>query len=273
MVRADIHTHTQFSHAMNSIPEMYEAAREKGLEIYGFSEHSPRPAGYNYSSDYQAKLVEAFPTYISEVQALCRSSASPRVLLGLEVDYIDEEPEFMKKAATSADYDYIIGGLHFLGTWGFDASLKEWEPKPLDERYAIYAHYYENLYRMSRSGLVNIVAHPDLVKIFTLDTFNSWLELPSSLSLVRRTLESFKEHDLIMEVSSAGIRKPCNEPYPGPKIMQMAAELDLKISISSDAHATAQIAFAFGQLEDYVKSFGFKEYYVVEKRQKRALGF
>lgn len=273
MVRADIHTHTQFSHAMNSVGEMYEAAKEKGLEVYGFAEHAPRPAGYNYPSDYQPKLAAAFPAYISEVQTLCRSSASPGVLLGLEVDYIPDEPEFMRKAADSADYDYIVGGLHFQGTWGFDFSRKDWEPKPLAERYAIYARYYEDLYKMSKSGLVDIVAHPDLVKIFTLDTFNSWLELPASVDLVRRTLESFKKHALIMEVSSSGIRKPCNEPYPCPKIMKIAAELGLMISISSDAHASSQIAFAFDQIEDYVKSFGFKEYYVMEKRRKRALGF
>lgn len=273
MVKADIHTHTMFSHAVNSVAEMYEAAKEKGLEIYGFSEHSPRPAGYSYPSDYQPKLLAAFPTYISEVQTLCRNSVSPKVLLGLEVDFIPDETEFMQKAVSSADYDYIIGGLHFQGSWGFDSSLKDWEPKSSAERYAVYAQYYEDLYKMSESGLVDIVAHPDLVKMFTLDTFNSWLELPTSVDLVRRALESIKQRDLIMEVSSAGVRKPCNEPYPGPKIMKMAAEIGLKISISSDAHATSQIAFAFDQIEDYVKSFGFREYHVVEKRQKRALGF
>lgn len=273
MVRADIHTHTVFSHAQNSVAEMFEAAGAKGLEIYGFSEHSPRPAGYSYPTDYQDKLVAAFPAYISEVQALCRDSEAPRVLLGLEVDYIPAEPEFMRRAVASADFDYVIGGLHFQDDWGFDASLKDWEPKPEAERRAIYARYYEDLYTMSRSGLVDIVAHPDLIKMFTLESFNAWLELPASVAMVRRALESIRDNGLLMEVSSAGIRKPCNEPYPGPKIMRMAADLGLKISISSDAHATGQIAFAFDQLEDYVKGFGFGEYYVVEKRARRALGF
>lgn len=273
MVRADIHTHTQFSHAMNSVEEMYNMAKEKGLEIYGFSEHSPRPAGYSYPNDYQAKLVASFPTYIKEVQALCRNSSSPKVLLGLEIDYIPAEQDFMKKAIAAADYDYIIGGLHFQDSWGFDSSLKDWEAKSLPERFAIYARYYEDIYKMSKSGLVDIVAHPDLIKIFTRESFEAWLELPASLNLVRRTLESIKANDLIMELSSAGIRKPCNEPYPGPKIMQIAADIGVKISISSDAHATAQIAFAYEQLEKYAKKFGFKEYYVVEKRRHRALSF
>lgn len=273
MIKADIHTHTAFSHALNSVAEMYAAAKEKGLEIYGFSEHSPRPAGYNYPSDYQPKLLAAFPTYINEVQALCLNSAAPKVLLGLEVDYIREEPGFMREAVAAAGYDYIIGGLHFQGTWGFDASLKDWEPKNLEERHAIYARYYDDICAMAQSGLVDIVAHPDLIKMFTLDSFNNWLERPEATAQVRRAFEAIRDNGLIMEVSTAGIRKPCNEPYPGPKIMELAAELGLKISVSSDAHSTSQIAFAFEQVESYVKSFGFKEYYVVEKRQKRALSF
>lgn len=273
MVKADIHTHTKFSHAMASVDEMYFAAKDKGLEIYGFSEHSPRPAGYSYPSDYQDKLVAAFPSYLSEVQALCRISKSPKVLLGLEVDYIHSEPEFMKNAIAEADYDYVIGGLHFQDTWGFDNNLWDWEQLSIPERFACYARYYEDLYKMSKSGLVDIAAHPDLIKMFTIESFNAWLELPASIALIRRTLESFRDNDLIMELSSAGIRKPCHEPYPGPKIMRLAAELCLKISVSSDAHATSQIGFAFEELEQYAKNFGFTEYYIVEKRQKRALKF
>lgn len=217
--------------------------------------------------------MEAFPAYISEVEALRRSSAAPKVLLGLEVDYIAAEPEFMQKAIAAADYDYIIGGLHFQDTWGFDASLKDWEPKTLPERFAVYARYYEDLYKMSKSGLVDIVAHPDLVKLFTPESFNAWLDIPASGVLLRRTLASIRDNGLLMEVSSAGMRKPCNEPYPGPRIMRLAAELGLKISISSDAHSTTQIAFAYDKLEAYVKSFGFTEYYILEKRKQRALRF
>lgn len=273
MIRADIHTHTEFSHALSSVEEMYSAAKDKGLEIYGFSEHSPRPDAYTYPKDYQEKLLAAFPSYISKVQSLCLKEGAPKVLLGLEVDYIPAEPAFMKKAVESAPYDYIIGGLHFQGKWGFDASLDDWAGKSQEERFAIYARYYEDLHTMAQSGLVDIVAHPDLIKMFTLESFNEWLERPEARGGILRTLTAIRDNGLIMEVSTAGIRKPCNEPYPGPKIMRMAADLGLKISISSDAHAISQIAFAYAEIEDYVKSFGFNEYWIVEKRQKRALSF
>ncbi len=274
MIKADFHTHTNYSHAAHSVLEMYMAAKERGIAIYGFSEHSPRPAGYNYTPDYQEKLQARYAQYINEVQALCRGNSEAfKVLLGLEVDYIPAELNFGRQAVQAAAFDYVIGGLHFQGNWGFDGDAADWEKLSVNERFACYARYYEDMISMCKSGLVDIIAHPDLIKIYSIDTFNAWLALPESSALVRKALTEMRERDLIMEVSSAGLRKPCGEIYPGPAIMRMAADLGLKICVSSDAHATAQIAYAFDQLEEYARSFGFSQYHYVEKRQKHALAF
>ena len=70
-----------------STAAMYAAAKAKGLSIIGFSEHSPRPEGYCYATDYQENLRATFATYIAEVQALKATAAQEgiTVLLGLEV--------------------------------------------------------------------------------------------------------------------------------------------------------------------------------------------
>lgn len=274
MVIADLHTHTSYSHAVDSVLEMYMAAKEKGLKVYGLSEHSPRPSGYSYPSDYQEKLQARYAQYINEVQSLCRTSTADfKMLLGLEVDYIPEEINFGHESAKAAAFDYIIGGLHFQGKWGFDNSQADWDKLEEAERFACYAKYYEDITSLCESGLVDIIAHPDLIKIYSVDSFNLWLEREESINLVRSALEKIRDNDLVMEVSSAGLRKPCQEVYPGPKIMQLAAELGLKICISSDAHTKGQIAYAFEKLEEYAKGFGFSEYYYVEKHQKHALKF
>jgi histidinol-phosphatase (PHP family) len=66
-----------------------------------------------------------------------------------------------------------------------------------------------------------------------------------------------KDHDVIMEVSSAGLRKPCKEIYPGPKIMALASELELPISFGSDAHCASTPAYGFGLLARYAADFGY----------------
>ena len=47
MIHADLHTHTLYAHGSSTPREMYEAGKRKGLQIHGFSEHSPRPLGYD----------------------------------------------------------------------------------------------------------------------------------------------------------------------------------------------------------------------------------
>ena len=57
MIRVDLHTHTNHSHARDSVREMFEAGQAKGLVVQGFSEHSPRPLGYDYPVEYREHLA------------------------------------------------------------------------------------------------------------------------------------------------------------------------------------------------------------------------
>ena len=70
MINADLHLHTLYSHGQNSPFEMHASAARKGLSLIGFSEHSPRPAGYDYTHEYRERLTAHFPDYIREVSAL-----------------------------------------------------------------------------------------------------------------------------------------------------------------------------------------------------------
>lgn len=274
MILSDLHSHTYFSHAADSPVVMRRTAQEKGLRVFGFSEHSPRPAGYTYASDYQEKLSSRFQQYIKETQALClEDSPEFTTLIGLEADFIPAERAFTRELIQAADFDYIIGGLHFSGAWGFDAGPEDWAALSKAQRFACYNRYYEDLAELCSSDLADIVAHPDLIKIFSKETFDAWLKEASSLRLVRAALEEVKTRGLLMELSSAGLRKACREPYPGPRIMELAADLDLPLCISSDAHAAGQIAQDFPALEGYARAFGFTEYFFVQKRKRCAMSF
>ena len=53
MILADLHNHTCYSHARDSVRDMYQSAVNKGLSIFGFSEHSPRPERFTYTHEYR----------------------------------------------------------------------------------------------------------------------------------------------------------------------------------------------------------------------------
>lgn len=262
MKHADLHLHTSYSHGLNSPWEMHVAAQNRGLGLIGFSEHSPRPRGYDYTREYRDELERHFPDYIRDVLDLKRQAARRggcRVLLGLEMDWLENEREFMLQAIRAHAYDYLIGSVHFLGTWGFDDQAGDWAGADRETRFAWYERYFQIWRQMLGSGWFQIAAHPDLIKIFSLPDFKKWLKLPASLDLIAAALGELKASGMAMEISSAGLRKPCAEIYPGPEIMGLAADFGVQISLASDAHSMRDVGSGFDLLIRYAKSFGFRQ--------------
>jgi histidinol-phosphatase (PHP family) len=254
---------------------MFRAAAQRGLKIIGFSEHSPRPNGYVYPSDYQEKLISEFPDYVREVaeMATVGSREGITVALGLEVDYIPGQEAFADSLRKAYPFDYIIGGLHFQRSWGFDFAAADWEAMRLDEKYNAYARYYLDLAAMCRTGMFHIAAHPDLIKLFSVETFRAWLDTKGALPVILTALAAMKEHGVIMEVSSAGLRKPCREIYPCPLIMRLSADMELPISFASDAHCVNTPAYAFDELARYAAAFGYTHSQVVIRGEARSIPF
>ena len=256
---------------------MFAAGRARGLSIQGFSEHSPRPRGYDYPTEYRDRLTRLYPGHVREVRGLAAEQAAlpdgSLVLLGLELDWLEDEPSFMRDVARAYPYDYIIGGIHFLGHWGFDWSADDWAPLDEERRAGLYERYYRTMARMAQSGLFRIAAHPDLIKIFSVESFRAWLERPGSLDLVAQALTAVRDAGMAMEISSAGLRKPCREIYPGPAILRLAADLNLPITFASDAHGVGDVAAAFDVLARYAADAGYTESLVFQGGDIRRIPF
>ncbi len=259
MISVDLHSHTMYSHGRDSAAAMHAAAVSRGLAVFGFSEHSPRPERYAYPSEYRDRLNAHLRDYVSEVRALQAQGGPCRVLFGMEIDWFEEDEAFVRQACRQFPFDYLIGSTHFLGTWGYDYSAEPWEAMDEAARHAAYEAYFRTWTKMLDTGLFQIAAHPDLIKIFTRESFHGWLVKEKSLRLVREALEVLRARGMAMEISSAGLRKPCREIYPCPLIMRLAAETGVRISFASDAHCTADVAGGFPTLASYARAFGFSK--------------
>ncbi len=269
MIAVDTHAHTCYSHARDSVADMFQAARARGLKIFGFSEHSPRPEGYNYPSEYREHLNAHMADYVREVSELRAATAAgpTRVLFGLEMDWFEDEEAFVRDACARHPFDFIIGSTHFLGRWGFDGGPEPWQAMSEAERFQAYDAYFRTWRRMIGTGLFNTVGHPDLIKIFTVDSFHSWLAREESQRQVKDCLALLKAGGMTMEISSAGLRKPCREVYPCPLFMRMAADLGVPVTFASDCHSTGDVAFGFPLLANYARAFGYAESVVFIEKQ------
>ena len=261
MAGIDLHNHTKYSHGANTPAEMYAKAKEVGLKLMGFSEHSPRPLGFNYTHEYREALQRHLPDYVREVTEIREQAKQDpkfcQVLFGMEMDWLKGELDFMTKSAQAFDFDYLIGSVHFIDHWGFDDGRTPWNNASQEECEKWYEEYFLAWRDMLKSKLYNIAAHPDLIKIFSVEQFHIWLKKKESLELIRSCLAELKASGMAMEISSAGLRKACAEIYPAKEIMSLAREMDLHISFASDAHTIKDVGYGLDQLAQYAKSFGF----------------
>ena len=93
-------------------------------------------------------------------------------------------------------------------------------------------------------GLYDIIAHPDLVKVWG-------AERPLPEGDLRRfyepAVEAIAERGVAIEVSTAGLRKPVGEIYPAPRVPRDVRRRRLPVALSSDAHIPEQLGYGYEQ--------------------------
>ncbi|MDZ7341121.1 MAG: histidinol-phosphatase HisJ family protein [candidate division KSB1 bacterium] len=234
----DYHIHTKrCGHATGEMYQYVEKALQLGLEEMGFSDHFPfldrvRPE--------LAMPLSELPDYVRDVQQIRQRYPQIPIRLGTEVDYFPHQERQIGELLAQYPFDYVIVGVHFLGDWNFDnrAEIAEWDRRNVNE---VYEQYIQLLKQAARSGLFNIIAHCDLVKIFgyrpTLDFHDQWEEL----------IQCFAQNGLAVEISTAGLYKPVGEIYPSEQIIGLLKKYNVPIVISSDAHQPQNVGRSFDQ--------------------------
>jgi putative hydrolase len=97
----DVHTHTIASgHAYNTMMEMIHAAQDKGLEVYGITEHAPKMPGT--CQDFYFQNLKVVPRRFGELE----------VLLGVELNILDEHGTVDLKEPYLGRMDVAIASLH-----------------------------------------------------------------------------------------------------------------------------------------------------------------
>jgi histidinol-phosphatase (PHP family) len=247
----DYHLHTGLCRHASGEPEEYaRRALELGIGEIGFSCHTPMPPGYDPANRMRP---EEFPRY-EEIVRRCRD-AFPRlpVKFGIETDFHPGTEDYARGVVEAHDFDYVIGSIHYLGSWGFD-NPEQAERYGDRDVYDIYAEYYDRVAGLARSGLCDIVGHPDVIKKFGHRPSRDYepLEL--------RALEAVAAAGLALDVNTSGLRRPAQEIYPSLRILKNACRMGIGITFGSDAHEPAHVGFAFDRALALVREAGYTRF-------------
>ena len=264
----DYHLHTSLcGHARGRMEDYVKNAIQAGLEEIGFSGHFPllhlpdRELASNLSIP-----EEKFPLYVEKVLDLRKKYPCIKIRLGCEVDYIPGCEEEVVKRLQAYPFDYIMGSVHLLDGFLFDhpGYMEEWEKRDVDE---VYRNYFSRLLQCIRTGLFDIIAHPDLVKKF------GFLPRFPLDSLYQKVARALQENNMVAEINTSGLRKPVKEIYPSLDFLKILCKYRVPVTLGSDAHSPEEVGKDLGKAQKWAEEAGYKEYASFSGRNFRLLPF
>jgi histidinol-phosphatase (PHP family) len=247
----DYHMHTPLCrHATGEPVDYARRALEVSLTEIGFTDHSPMRRD---DFDNWRMRADQIDEYVEKVHRAQKEFPQLTIRLGLEVDYLPGQEEWIRELAARHPWDYFIGSVHYVSdSWDIDnpAKLSEWKHRDTDE---VWAAYFERLTMAARSGLFEIIGHADLPKKF------GHRPTRDCTPLYEKFLDAAKESGCAIELNTAGLRKDCKEIYPSREILQLAFVKGVPITFGSDAHAPGEVGLNFAEAIQLAREVGYKE--------------
>ncbi|MCI7485146.1 MAG: histidinol-phosphatase [Helicobacter sp.] len=256
-MRVDMHNHTPLcNHATGQPREYLQKAYELGIDIYGFTCHAPM--GFDRAFRMNLKQVDSYIAMLEALREEFREKIDLRI--GLEVDFIKGREDLIESSVLSAKCDYLIGSVHFLGSFGFDNPEFLGHYQGYDQ-VELWEEYLDSIELCAKSGYFQVIGHFDLLKIFNNPP-------PQTLRpKIAQTLETIKQSGCIMEINASGLRKPCLEQYPSREILELAFSIGVPITFSSDAHAINHVGFGYETCKNLALDIGYKSIWVHKNKQ------
>jgi histidinol-phosphatase (PHP family) len=244
-----------------NVDRYLKAASDAGIEELGVSEHV-----YRFT---EALEIWDHPFWRENARddlgAYCEFVGETPLRLGLEMDYVPGREDRIANLIDEHELDYVVGSVHFLREGAVDHDGYDvWEAVGDPDR--VWRSYFETLAEAIRTGLYDIVAHPDLVKVWG-------PERPPPTRDPRfyyePLVEAVADAGVAVELSTAGWRKPAGEQYPADALAAMCIDAGATFSLSSDAHRPEDVGRDYERALEKLRDWGIKQIAVFERRERR----
>jgi len=244
-----------------NVDRYLQAAEAAGVDELGASEHIHRFADALEIWDHPFWRQNA----IDDLAAYCDFVASTPLKLGIEMDYVPGREDRIANVLGAHDFDYVVGSVHFLGDGAvddpdFDVWSRDGDPDRLWRR------YFEMIGEAARTGLYDILAHPDLVKYWGHGRPQPQLDVRFHYE---PAIEAIAETGIAVEVSTAGWRKPVDELYPAATFAEMCIDAGAAFALSSDAHVPEDIGHQYERAVEVMRGWGVEEVATFTGRERR----
>ncbi|MGP1471023.1 MAG: PHP domain-containing protein [Schwartzia sp. (in: firmicutes)] len=280
-MKIDYHMHFERgSYDCDWAAGFFRAAEARGLDEVGFTEHShgfpefrqlyyddltldDSPVGV-FQRDWltKNKFKYTLDEYVDFMAKLARRGHSAKI--ALEVCNFQDQAK-VKAILERYAFDYLIGSVHFVFGWGFDASAVQEEFTRHSLR-AIYDAYATEVEHLCESGLYDVLGHPFNLRVYR------YLPDFDVTPYLERVARAMKKADMAVDVNTGTLyRYPIAEISPYPDFMAVAADYALPIITSSDAHEPEDCGAHIDDAIAYAKRYGYDTQLYFSGRDRKAV--
>lgn len=244
-----------------NVDRYLEAAESAGVEEMGVSEHIHRFTDSLQIWDHAFWRENA----VDDLAAYCEFVRTTELKLGIEMDWVAGKEDRIANVLDAHDFDYVIGSVHFVRDLAVDHDVYDvWDE--LADPDKVWALYFETFAEGIATGLYDVCAHPDLVKVW-----GGSRPAPSRdlRYFYEPLVQAIADTDTAVEVSTAGWRKPVGELYPADAFAEMCIDAGAPFALSSDAHVPEQVGHEYDRAVETMRGWGVKELAVFTNRERR----
>jgi len=240
------------------LEDFVEAAIRQGFKGLGLSEHMPAPPRYPYPDQPSwDEAVQKFDRYVSTVQELKVTYRDELpLLLGVEVEYLPDEEEYLTDFLARYPFDYVVGSVHYVAGIGFD-HCREWYDEAAQKcggYQNLAVSYYRNVRGLLALGVTDVLGHLDLINIFS----------PAPISgddvaeAEEATLAAALHWNVVLDVNGRGLIKPCKQIYPREELLRKAREMGIPATFGDDSHAPDQVGARLDEVRATMRVAGYQ---------------
>jgi histidinol-phosphatase (PHP family) len=273
------HEESSVDYHLEQVAAYCEEAATQGVSEIALTEHAFRFReiratvgsfwerwGYEPTSQLMADYFDfharnALEDYVTLAQAA--KDAGLPVKIGLEVDYYADQMDDVGVLLAQYPFDVLIGSVHWLNTWQFDVlddpdQMAQWHTRDVATIWNDYADAFTGLVA---SGVVDVVAHPDVIKV-------AGFVPESTTDVWERMAVAAAAGNVAVECSSAGWFKPVGEQYPAGGLLDRFVAAGVDFTTASDAHRLERVGARSADLAALLEARGVHQLASFDARQK-----
>ena len=236
-----------------ALTEHFFRFRQGRAAVGDFWKNDPNPVYAETMGAYFDHHATADLDAYVEAAAAARAAGLP-VVIGLEVDYYAGQMDQVGALLSGYPFDVLLGSIHWIGGWQFDLlnderAMAEWRTRSTDD---VWNAYTEALEELAGTKTCDVLAHPDFVKM------PGYLPTPATLDECHdRIAEAAASTGMAAEISSGGLRAPCDEQYPATGLLERFWRRGVPVTTASDSHGPKNVAWRADDLGRLAAAAGY----------------